>query len=83
MTVRGLSEQTRAGLRRIAAAKGVSVEALARESLTSLAGSRGGGVVQYEQTPPAFLGFGQRVTGWNVMQQSESEFGPSLRERRT
>jgi len=37
ITVRGLSEETRQGLRREAAARGVSVEALARDRLAALA----------------------------------------------
>jgi plasmid stability protein len=37
ITVRGLAEETRDGLRRQAAARGMSVEALAREALAAVA----------------------------------------------
>ena len=70
ITIRGLADETRAGLRRIAAAKGVSVEALARDSLTALARSEDSAVIVHGQTTPVLQGFGEQIRGWNMPQQS-------------
>ncbi len=72
MTIRGISDETRANLRRIAAEKGVSVEALARDKLTELAGSGGARVAPYEQSAPLVNGFREGVLGWNMGQQSKT-----------
>jgi plasmid stability protein len=62
ITVRGLGEETRDGLRRQAAARGMSVEALAREALAAVAAA--GEHSMMPMTAPA--GMAEQSMPWPV-----------------
>jgi plasmid stability protein len=68
ITVRGLAEETRSGLRQLAATQGRSVEALARDTLAALAAGK---TLMAAPAPPA--GMAEQSMPWPVPGESSFE----------